>query len=42
VDECVTLAAELYCCVTAMNWQPGKHVKIDARGSLGDMLLHSA
>jgi hypothetical protein len=22
VDECVKLAAELYCRVTAMNWQP--------------------
>ena len=26
VDECVELAAELYCRVSAMNWQPGAHV----------------
>jgi hypothetical protein len=28
VEECVTLAAELYCRVTAMNWRPGKDVKV--------------
>jgi hypothetical protein len=42
VEECVTLAAELYCRVTAMNWQPGKHVKVDAPGSLAGMLMRSA
>jgi hypothetical protein len=30
VEEGVTLAAELYCRVTAMNWRPGKDVKVDA------------
>jgi hypothetical protein len=33
VDERVKLAAELYCRVTAMNWQPGNHVKVDASDS---------
>ena len=26
VDECVKLAAELYCRVTAMNWRPEEHL----------------
>ena len=25
VDECMKLAAELYCRLTAMNWQSGEH-----------------
>ena len=37
VEECVTLAAELYCRVTATKWRPGKDVKVDAPGSLADM-----
>jgi hypothetical protein len=37
VDECVKLAAELYCRVTAMNWQPGNHVRSTLR-----ILLRSA
>jgi hypothetical protein len=34
LDECVKLAAELYCRVTAINWQPGRHVGFDAPGSV--------
>ena len=41
VDERVKLAAELYCRVAAMNWQPGGHAKVDAPGSPVNMLLHS-
>lgn len=34
LDECVKLAAELYCRVTAMNWQPGRGVGVDPPGSI--------
>jgi len=37
LDECATLAAELYCRVTAMNWQPERHLEVDAPGSVNTL-----
>jgi hypothetical protein len=31
VDECMKLAAELYCRVTVMSWQPEEHLMLSGR-----------